>query len=335
MQLTDTITGTDGAGNPAVVTITRDLPETPEQTWPPRPVIGATVNHKDFPFLGPDGRNQGARFCRVFSYPGDGILPWTHTRRQLPAGVAEFHSFKDWNSDAEVLAQLKTLLDTMPAHLTEQAPLLPELRPYDPDGYAVAESDGLSFLLTWAHEGEDNMIAAGIPAREWRRRHRLVYRTVREHRNGHRVGYMPIQTSIWTEMKSQPGKPKGDGDPFAWWPGVGDFAGWDAYVSSVTDRPPSQALYRDPVPFLATAVELANGTGRRLFLPELGVIRQGAPADTGALRADWIRRVLSYCEQLGVAGVAWWDSLGANDRDFRLSDRPSQMAWQDAIAGRI
>ena len=329
----------NGPGRPATLTLAvKDYvaPATaPAAVGLSAMTIGTTVVAADFPLLTGTGRAAGAKFCRTFSGPGEGILPWSAGRRRLPAGVADFHSFKDWASDAAAVAAINQLLDTMPpALLAPNAPLLPDLEPYDPDGYGTADSDGFSFLLTYCHEGEGNFIDAGLTATEWRRRHRLAYRTVRQHRNGHRVGYMPIQTGTWTEMMSGGGKVKGNRDPLTWWAGVGDYAGWDAYAFAVTDKPTSPRLYPTPAAFLELPALLARATGRRLFLPELGAIRQGGPIpDDGALRSDWIADVVAYLDEIGCAGAAWWDALGANSRDFRLTDAVSAGAWKRAIAG--
>lgn len=338
------LAGETAAGEPIRVAVEIDRPdpvlEFAEQTSPPPLTVGTTVVEADFKLLAPGGRDSGSEFCRTFSAPGDGILPWTASRRRLPKGVAEFHSFKDWPDDDTVIAAVRHLLDTMPADLLTGEALLPYLTAYDPDGYAPdsTDYDGFSFLLAWKHEGEPDCIAEGIPVREWRRRHALVYRTVRQHPNGRRVGYMPIQTGTWTEASSDPAarppKVKGDFDPLAWWAGVGDYAGYDAYAISVTSKPAGAALYKAAADFLAIPLRLARGSGRRLFLPELAVILQGTPPDAGTFRAAWIRAVVAELADQGGAGVAWWDALGANNRDFRLVDAPSRTAWQDVLNGR-
>lgn len=300
----------------------------------PPMIVGATVKDTDYARISTGGPLAGARVCRTFCPPGSG-LHWIDT----PPGVASHLSWKDWPADPTVVGWINDLLDTLPTRLLEQAPLLPELHPYREPWQAPDTSHaGFSLLMTWKHEGEPDCIAEGISVREWRRRHWIAYQTIREHRFGHLVGYMPIQTGTWTEAYSNltltPPKIKGDFDPFAWWAGVGDYAGYDAYVLSVTNKPASAALYPDPKMFLAYAQDLAHGVGRQLYLPEVGVIRQGNPADDGSLRADWIRRLVAYARTVGVAGISWWDSLGANSRDFRL-DPISLQAWKDAIAGRI
>lgn len=330
-----TFESVDLGGRSVAVTleVTEPDPVPLELGWP-RPVIGTNVDSTQFGLL-TTGRDAGSRWCRTFSSPGDGILPWGHPRRTVPAGVAEFLSFKDWESDAVVVARLNAVLDGMPDELVTGPALLPELDVYDPDGYSegLPQSDGFSLLVCYFHEGEKDFIALGLTPREWRRRQRLVYRTIRQHRNGHRVGYIPIQTGTWTEAASTPDKPKGDFDPFTWWAGVGDYVGYDAYAVSATTKPAAPGLYPAPARFLEVPLMLAAGVGRRLFLAEWGSILQGVPADTGTYRAAWMLQVAAYAAEQGVAAVGWWDDYGANNRDFRLTDAPSAAAWARILAG--
>jgi hypothetical protein len=326
------------------ITLEVEQPDPPPlPVGPPTPltVIGTNVNTPDLGLLAPGGRNAGSRFVRTFSAPGQAILPWSVGKRAVPTGVVDFHSWKDWPSDTDAVALVTRMLDTMPAQLLADEPLLPELGIYDPDGYSDGqpECDGISFLVTYFHEGEPDFIRAGLTAAEWRRRHRLVYRTIRQHHNGRRVAYVPIQTLTWTDAVSTPTNPKGDRDPVAWWAGVGDYAGWDCYAPSVTTKPPAPGLYPPPAKFLTVPLDGARATGRQLFVPELGVIRQGAPVDLGAFRAAWMVQVAAYLADQGTAGVGWWDAVGnptstSPARDFRLVDSPSRAAWQEIIAGR-
>lgn len=296
----------------------------------PTMVVGATVKDTDFAQLGPGGPLTGARVCRTFSTVGQGILPWTAGNRAVPAGVAEHHSFKDWPDDKTVTAQINHLLDTMPARLLEGTAILPQLRPYvAPWELADAADAGFSFLLSYLHEGENN----GVIPREWRRRHRLAYDVIRQHNNGRRVGYMAIQTDTWTKGVSDATTHKGDGDVLEFWAGAGDFAAIDCYVLSEDKKPASAALYPDPAKFFELAVRLAYASGRPLWLPELGVIRQGNPAEQGAFRGQWITAALAYLRSVECAGVSWWNALGSNSRDFRL-DPISLAAYKKEIAAQ-
>lgn len=335
-MLTETvITGRTVAGHRAEVTIRVDEPDPTPPAKPAPLVIGNTVKAGEFARIAAGGPLHGARFTRTFSAAGQGVLPPQHPRRRVPVGVAEFHSIADWLGDEAMVDAVSELLDDLDPRLFTERPLLPELRPYDPDGFTpdkAPTSDGFSFLLTWCHEYEHKMIAAGVPPRELRRRHRLLYRAVRRHPRGFRVGYMPVQNLYWTRAKSRPDQVKGDGDILAWYAGVGDYAAVDAYAASITNRPAGPDLYEDPAELLDLCWQLAHASGRRLFLPEVGVILQGQPADAGNYRSAWIRRLVANLAAGGAAAAAWWDAPGANDRDFRLSDPLSREAWAEAIA---
>jgi hypothetical protein len=302
-----------------------------------RLVVGATVHPDDFDQLHPGGTLDGAEWCRTYSAPGEMILPWSSGRRLLPAHVAEFHSFQDWPSDRAVVASLTRMLDQMPAGLLEGEALLPGLRPVDPDGYgAGVDYDGFSMLLSYWWAGEREFLLAGGNPKEWRRRHDVVYRTIRQHPNGRRVGYMPVQTCMFTESTSSTGNPQGDFDPLAWWAGVGDFAGYTAHMVTVATQPTAAVQHRAARSVLAVAQRLANGSGRPLFVAELGLATNGAEPvqELGLARAAWIRALVDELHASGAAGVGWLDAAGANGWDYRLVDEPSLAAWQDAMYGR-
>lgn len=251
------------------------------------------------------GQFQAARTARVFSKPGQGIIPWTDPRyANLPHHVMPHGSFKDWDSDAQAAAIVRRHLDTMPSHLTGD-PVLPEL--------------GISYALTYLHEGENN----GVPVTTYQRRYEILMDVVKSHTHAARVAVIPIQTLTWTVMKSTESKPKGDGNVMEWWAGAGDYAGMDCYAFSATPYP-------DPIEFCALPLRLARATGRRLWVPELGTVR----ADTdpnGSKRAAWIKAVLAVLASSGCASVAWWHAEGSNGNDFRL-DASGVAAYNAAMA---
>lgn len=251
------------------------------------------------------GQFQAARTARVFSAPGKGIIPWTDPRyATLPPHVMPHGSFKDWTSDVEAAAMVRKHLDGLPAHLAGD-PVLPEL--------------GISYALTYLHEGENN----GVPVTTYQRRYEILMDAVKSHRHGGRVAVIPIQTLTWTVMKSTADKPKGDGNIMEWWAGIGDYAGVDCYAFA--EKP-----YPDPVEFLALPLRLARATGRRLWVPELGTVK--AETDpTGAKRAAWIKAVLAVLARSGCAAVSWWHAEGTNGRDFRL-DASGAAAYNAAMA---
>lgn len=89
--------------------------------------------------------------------------------------------------------------------------------------------------------------------------------------------------------------------------------------------------YPDPAGFLTPALRLAAGTGRRLWIPELGAVR--LPADrSGAGRGAWITAVAAVLRAAGCAAVSWWDATSRTGHDLRLTDGPSRQAWTAVLA---
>lgn len=244
----------------------------------------------------------GAAFCRVFFEPTHGLLPWTHPKLlNLPAWVSPWVSFKDAVSEAALSAWLDGV--TRPT------------------------------IVTFFHE-KDNGKTLAEQHRKVRAEHfartRAYHQVIAGHRNRPLVQHIPIQTLQWTEGATTAGHVKGDGDWRLWHCGVGDGAGMDCYVGSW------ETSYPDPERWLRIPFELAEGAGRRLWLPELGSVLLGG--DKGAGRAAWIRDVTALLRDRGCAGAAWWCAIGkpgseGEVRDFHLSDAPSATAWLDAING--
>jgi hypothetical protein len=264
-------------------------------------VAGINLREQDY---GAYATFPGARISRVFAGPGEGILPWTAQRLAgLPSTVVPHLSFKDWPSDSAAAKAVTALLDVMPRRYVTGDLLSPEL--------------GCSVALSHMHEPENN----GLPVRTWRQRQRVLYDAVKSHQYGSRVAVVPIQTLQWTTFAG-----KGNGDVFAWWAGIGDFAGIDCYANSW------EPGYPDAEAFLALPLRLAAGTGRRLMLPELGAVRLPTDFD-GSKRAAWMTAVVARLADAGCAAVSWWSAPGANAKDFRLADPPSVAAWQGILSG--
>jgi hypothetical protein len=238
-----------------------------------------------------------AAFCRIFADEGKGLPKLG--RSPWP----EWASFKDWPTDAALNGWLDTV--TRPTIITYH-----HERDNDPGEQAQSKTARSAFFARWRH----------------------LYDVVCAHRNRPLVQAIPIQTLQWTVARSSPAKGlvKGDGDWRTWWTGAGDGLAVDAYVDGWAAR------YPDPEKWLALLFEAAEGTGRRLWLPELGSVLLGG--DTGAGRASWIRDVTALLRERGCAGVAWWCAIGkpgsgGETRDFHLTDQPSADAWRAAIDG--
>lgn len=244
-----------------------------------------------------------AWFSRVFFQPGAGLLPWDHPKlAKMPPTITPWVSFKDPVADATLNAWL----------------------------------DGATrpIILTYFHE-RDNGKTLAEQTRKAKADHfartRAYWDVVVGHRLRPLVKFMPIQTLQWTAGRTSGTSVRGDGDWRMWWAGVGDGAAIDSYVDSWSEKG-----YPDPEVFLRIPFELAEGTGRRLWLPELGSVLLGD--DRGAGRAAWIRDVMCLLRECNAGGVAWWCALGkagakGEVRDFHLSDRASADAWRAAIDG--
>lgn len=295
---TRTIVGLDDDGRQATVTVAIDEPE----PKPPPMLVGINV---PAPYEVAFAQFPTARATRVFFKPGEGLGSWSSQRlATLPATVLPHVSWKDWPDDHAAWEMIQAWLDQMPAHLTEQ-PLNADL--------------GVSLALSYHHEPEGD----DLTSTEYQRRWGQVQRCVEAHRYGHLVATVPVATGYYTVHKLA-------GNPFTWWAGVGSFAGVDLYA----DLPAHD--YPDPEEFLAPWLALAEGTGRRLWVAELGATLLETDPD-GSGRAEWIRQVVRLLRFHGCAAVSWWSALGSSKqthrRDYRLADGPSSAAWSDALAG--
>jgi hypothetical protein len=276
------------------VTLTLHLPDQPPPVDVPEMLVGLTAQSQDFDtYLAPGAPFARAAFCRTFAQPGDGVTP-PASRTALPAGVAEWRSFKDYPTDAALTGYLDRV--TRPTWLT--------FRHEHDNGKTAAEQSKASRADFFA-------------------RNRHLFDVIDDHPNRPLVTFVNVQTLQWTAAKSTADTIKGDGDWRPWWPGVGDGVGFDCYVDSwATGYPPVESFFRIPL-------EAAQGAGRPLWVPELGSVLLGG--DTGPGRAAWMLDALSYLAEQGCRGVAWWCAPGANDRDFRLTDALSRTAWQAAM----
>lgn len=243
-----------------------------------------------------------AAFCRIFFEPGQGLLPQNHPKlAKLPPHVTPWASFKDPVSEA--------VLDDWAHHVTR--PTIVTFHHERDNGKTLAEQSRKVRAEHFARVSAYHQVIAGHPKRPL-------------------ITHIPIQTLQWTMGRTTAGAIKGDGDWRTWWAGVGDGFGIDAYVDSWATG------YPDPGKWLAPMFDMADGTGRRLWLPELGSVLLGG--DAGAGRAAWIRDVVALLRERGAAGAAWWCAIGkpgkgGEVRDFHLSDQPSADAWREAIGG--
>lgn len=234
----------------------------------------------------------GVKGSRLFSAPGSGLMSWSSPRvTALPAGVEPWFSAKDYPTDAALVAWIKAA--TRPARFSWW---------HERDNDGGDHAARMTFFARQAHLAD---VFASVP--------------------DSKVRFMsPPQTLQWTAMASTSSKAKGDGDWRLWWPGSGAGASWDCYADSW------RTTYPDPATFLRLPFEAARGTGRPLYVAELGAARLSSDR-SGTGRAAWIRDVVAGLREGGAAYVAWWNDLGTGGTDFRLSDKPSADAWREAL----
>ncbi|MGH3497056.1 MAG: hypothetical protein ACRDP1_06300 [Nocardioidaceae bacterium] len=99
--------------------------------------------------------------------------------------------------------------------------------------------------------------------------------------------------------------------------------GWDCY-----NKAAHHGGYGSPQQMLGQAVRASAGVGIPWGIGELGSKLVGHNADAG--RAKWLKAVGSYVIANHARFVTYFDSTVGGD--FRLMDRPSQLAWGSAIA---
>lgn len=238
------------------------------------------------------GQFPNVKGSRIFSPPGGGLKSWTSSAvTGLPAGVEPWFSAKDYPSDSALVAWIKAA--TRPARFSWW---------HERDNDGGTHADRMDFFAKQRHLAA---VFASVP--------------------DSKVTFMsPPQTLQWTAMASTSSKAKGDGDWRLWWPGSGVGSTWDCYADSW------RTTYPDPQTFLALPFEAAKGTGRPLYVAELGAARLSSDR-TGSGRAAWIRDVVAGLREGGAAYVAWWNDLGTGGTDFRLTDKPSADAWREAL----
>lgn len=229
-----TITGVDGRGLPATVTV--HLADGPGRPM----LVGVNLAPADYTFRW--ARYPGAGFCRVFGPPDTGIPSWKSDSRlkTLPKTVVAAVSFKDWPSDTLAEAAINTHLDGLPADRHE--------------------------WLIYDHEPETDPNADPLV---YRRCWQIVAATVRAHPASPRVTLVPTTTLQWTGMHGG-GDPftwwAGVGD----WAGMDCYAGsWTGvYPDPATFLAPAFRLADGvgrpvAVPELATIRMPSDPTGAR------------------------------------------------------------------------
>lgn len=261
-------------------------------------LVGTTVDPTEYERRLP--LYPGTQMCRVFGYPKTRLPAWK--ARTGDERIARIHAIDP---------------GIMPACVFQDWPDDASARQYV-DSW-LDEVDGPA-RLTWRHEADRK---ESDPTR-YRRRYYQLAGWVLDHPNGHHVTLVPTATYQWTMMQAAG---KGRGDWSTWYAGIG-ITGVDAYADGWRDD------YPDPAEWLAPLWRLRDVTGANIELPEFGVARLGD--DDGQRRAAWLVDCAGRMRAEGVTAVSYWDDIGSNGRDIRLSGddaevSPEVEAWRSVI----
>jgi hypothetical protein len=183
---------------------------------------------------------------------------------------------------------------------------------------SAAPSTWRQIWVTYHHEPEGDLDAATYRA-NWQ----LLWQWAAGHPRRSLFKLVPIHTLYWSRHK---------GDWHQWWPGVGDYMGWDCYDE--------QARYEDPASFFALPFSAAAEAGVPLIVSELGAIlplKADGTRDTSRspARAAWITACVAYLRRNGCRSVAWWCAPGTSATlYYPLEEFPPETAAYKAEAAR-
>lgn len=174
--------------------------------------------------------------------------------------------------------------------------------------------------LTWKHEADRKREDPTI----YRRRYYVLASWLLDHPNGPHVTLIPTATFQWT-MAMTGGKGRGDWSTY--YAGIGT-PGVDTYADGWIES------YPPPAAFLAPLWRMRDIICRDIELPEFGVARLAG--DDGQRRAAWLAECARIMRAEGVTAVSYWDDLGSNGRDLRLTGdegavTPEVTAWRQVI----
>ena len=101
-----------------------------------------------------------------------------------------------------------------------------------------------------------------------------------------------------------------------------DVMSWDCY-----NWGHKQGIYADPSTSFDKVVALSRTTGKPWAIAETGSVLVGS--DTGAGRADWLRKVGRYADANNARFVTYFDVKTAFE--YRLRDSASRTAWSRVV----
>lgn len=265
-------------------------------------LVGTTVDPKQYEKRLP--LYPGTRMCRVFGYTTRALPSWQSTVGD--ARVQRLHAIDPAIIPACVFqywpddATVKTTVDAW-----------------------LDQVDG-PCRLTWRHEADRKHEDPTV----YRRRYYALAEWLLDHPNGPHVTLVPTATYQWTTSMAA-GKGRGDWSTF--YAGIGN-PGVDTYADGWVDS------YPDPGAFLAPLWRFRDVIGQDVELPEFGVARLAS--DDGRRRAAWLTECARIMRAEGVTAVSYWDDLGSNGRDIRLSGddadvSPEVAAWRQVIVDNM
>ncbi|MFL6180979.1 MAG: hypothetical protein ACJ73J_01600 [Actinomycetes bacterium] len=171
---------------------------------------------------------------------------------------------------------------------------------------------------TYYHEPENNVEHGDFTAEQWRAAYKHIAAIANAADNPHL--HNSIVLMCWT-LDPSSGRSVAD-----YFPGtdVVETIAWDCY-----SEPSTSQAYESPEDLYASAISTSRSLGVRWGIAETGSVK--APVDSsGELRAQWLLDAGQYLANEGAEFVVYFDSVVGGE--FRLLDRPSQLAWRDVIA---
>jgi hypothetical protein len=182
--------------------------------------------------------------------------------------------------------------------------------------FATAPQDR-DIWWVYYHEPEDNVERGDFTAEQWRAAYRHIATLANQANNPRLLNTIVLM--CWT-LDPASGRSISDYFPGA---DVVETIGWDCYSEPAADQ-----AYEDPQALYGSAIETSRSLGVGWGIAETGSL-QVSTDPTGALRAAWLLEAGQYLADEDAQFVTYFDSPVGGE--FRLLDRPSQLAWRDVI----
>jgi hypothetical protein len=168
------------------------------------------------------------------------------------------------------------------------------------------------------HEPENNVEHGDFTAEQWRAAYRHIAALADAADNPHL--HNTIVLMCWT-LEQASGRSLSDYFPGA---DVVETIGWDCY-----SEPSAIQSYEAPQDLYGPAIAASQSLGVGWGIAETGSVKAFSDS-SGEQRASWLRDAGQYLADEGAQFVVYFDSVIGGE--FRLLDRPSQLAWRGVIA---